>query len=121
MSNQNDEIERLKRLRDRQIRLRDPKAKDNAIQHKIAQRYKPQKLTLAAVIENIPGKWWGMFFGAIIGLIIAIAINVLVDFPSSWMEWIAYLFVLIGIVMGRLLGAAMDWADEDHDALVKRG
>ena len=121
MSSQNDEIERIKRLRERQIRLRDPRAKDHEIQHKIAQRYKPRKLTLASVIEDVPGKWWGMLFGAIIGLIIAITINVLVDFPSYWMEWIIYLLVLIGGVTGRFLGAAMDWTDEDHDALVKRG
>jgi hypothetical protein len=121
MSSQNDEVERLRRLRDRQISLRDPKAKDHAIQHKIAQRYKPKKLTLASVIEAIPGRWIGMFFGGLFGLIIAIAINVLVDFPAAWMEWIAYLLILVGVFLGRGLGAAMDWTDEDHDALVKRG
>ena len=120
MSNQ-DEIERLKRLRERQLRLRDPKAKDNAVQHKISQRYKPQKLTAASVIQDIPGKWLGMIFGALLGTILAVAINVLIDFEASWMEYVIYILIFFCAVIGRGLGAAMDWRDEDHDALVKRG
>jgi hypothetical protein len=120
MSNQ-DEIERIRRLRERQLKQRDPKAKDNAVQHRIAQRYKPKKLTAADVIRDIPGKWLGTIFGALFGIIVAVAINLLVDFPASWMEYVLYFLVLVCAVMGRGLGAAMDWRDEDHDALVKRG
>ena len=120
MSDQ-DEIERIKRLRERQLKLRDPKAKDNAVQHKIAQRYKPKKYTVADAIQDIPGKWLGTIFGALFGIIGAVAINILVEFEAFWMEYAMYFLVLVCAILGRGLGAAMDWTDEDHDALVKRG
>ncbi len=120
MSSQNDEIERIKRIRERQLQLRDPKAKDRQIQSRVASRYEKEKVTVNSVIRDIPGKWIGMFLGAIIGFILAIAINLLVDFPAAWMEYLVYFIVLVCVVMGRGLGAAMDWRDEDHEALVKR-
>ena len=115
-----DEIERLKRIRDRQIRARDPQAKDREIQHRIATRYKKPKLTVKSIIEDIPGKWQGTILGAILGIIIAIAINVLLDFEAAWMEYVVYLIIFICAAMGRALGAAMDWREEDHEKLVKR-
>lgn len=120
MGSNKDEMERLKRLRDRQLELRDPKAKDRAVQHQIAARHTKDKITVDSVIRDIPGAWIGMFLGGIVGLIIAVAVNVLLDFDASWMEYVVYLIVLVGVILGRGLGAAMDWRDEDHDALVKR-
>jgi uncharacterized membrane protein len=120
MSSHNDEIERIKRLRERQLKLRDPKAKDRQIQHKIASRYHKEKLTFRDVLRDIPGKWMGMILGAIVGIILAIALNLLVVSDIFWIEYVGYFIVLVCIVMGRALGAAMDWRDEDHDALVKR-
>ena len=119
MSDQ-EEIERLKRIRDRQIRLRDPQAKDHEIQHRIASRYEKPKLTLESIIKDIPGKWMGMIVGGILGIIIAVTLNVVLDFEVAWMEYALYLIVAICAAMGRALGAAMDWREEDHEALVKR-
>jgi hypothetical protein len=121
MSRQDDEIERLKRIRDRQIRLRDPKAKDRAAQHKIASRYKEEKITAGSVIRDIPGRWLGTIFGGIFGIVIAVAFHLLVQYDAFWIEYVGYFIVLVCLVLGRGLGAAMDWREEDHDALVKRG
>jgi hypothetical protein len=121
MSQDRDEIERLQRLRERQLQLRDPKAKDNEIQHRISKRYKKEKLTVGGVIRDLPGKWLGTIFGAIVGVIIAIAFNLLVESEAFWIEYVGYFIILICLVMGRGLGAAMDWRDQDHKALVKRG
>ena len=38
MSDRNDEVERLMRLREQQIRARDPKAKDRKVQSRVAAR-----------------------------------------------------------------------------------
>jgi hypothetical protein len=120
MNTHNDENERIKRIRDRQLSLRDPKAKDNAMQHRIASRYKAEKLTVESVLRDIPGRWIGTILGAIIGVIVAIAFNLLVESDAFWIEYVGYFLVLVCIVFGRGLGAAMDWREEDHDALVKR-
>jgi len=119
MSN-NDEIERLKRIRDRQIQLRDPQAKDREVQHLVASRYKKPKLTLEGIIKDIPGKWMGMIVGGILGIIIAVTLNVVLDLKVVWMEYALYLIVAICAAMGRALGAATDWREEDHEKLVKR-
>ena len=121
MSNQNDEIERLKRLRERQIRSRDPTAKDRQVQRKVSARYKKEKLTVGGIIRDIPGKWLGTILGAIVGLIMGIGIVLILKSEAFWMEYIPYFLVLVGAVMGRGLGAAMDWRDEDHEELVRRG
>ncbi len=116
----NDEIERLKRIRDRQIQLRDPQAKDREVQHRVASRYKKPELTVKSIIKDIPGKWMGTILGAIVGIIIAVALNLALDFEAAWMEYAIYLIVAICAAMGRALGAAMDWREEDHEKLVKR-
>ena len=115
-----DEIERLKRIRDRQIRLRDPQAKDREVQHRIASRYKKPKLTVKSILEDIPGKWMGTILGAILGTVVAVTLNLTLDFEVAWIEYALYLIVAICAAMGRALGAAMDWREEDHEALVKR-
>jgi hypothetical protein len=121
VSNDNDEVERLRRLRERQLRLRDPKAKDREIQHRISTRYRKEKLTLGGVIRDVPGKWLGTIFGAIFGVIIAIAFNLLIEYEAFWIEYVGYFIILVCLVMGRGLGAAMDWREEDHESLVQRG
>jgi hypothetical protein len=120
MGSHNDEIERIKRIRDRQLNLRDPKAKDDAMQHRIASRYKVEKLTVKGVLRDIPGRWMGTILGAIVGVVVAIAFNLLVESDAFWIEYVGYFLILVCIVLGRGLGAAMDWREEDHKALVKR-
>lgn len=120
MSNPQDEIERIRRIRERQLALRDPKAKDRAVHQYISSRYTKEKLTLSGVIRDIPGKWIGMFIGGAIGLIIAIALQLLLQTELTWIKYVGYILVFFGIAIGRGLGASMDWRDEDHDALVNR-
>ena len=120
MSSQNDEVERLRRLRERQIRLRDPKAKDRKVQHKVSARYKKEELTVEGVIRDIPGKWMGTILGAILGIILAVAFNLLVESEAFWIEYVGYFLVAVCAILGRGLGAAMDWRDGDHEALVNR-
>ena len=78
MCRQDDEVERLKRIRDRQIRLRDPKAKNRAVQHKIASAFKEEKITAGSVVRDIPGRWLGTIFGGIVGIVIAVGFHLLV-------------------------------------------
>jgi len=118
MSNR-DEIERIKRIRDRQIRARDPRAQQREIQQKIKARHREEAFSLQDFLRNIPAKWWGMIIGGIIGLVVAIVLSKAIETEASWMDYAWYLVVFAGIVLGRGVGASVDWSEEDHEKLVR--
>jgi hypothetical protein len=119
MSKQNDELERIQRIRDQQIRARDPRARDRKQQQKISARHREKTFSFQDLLRSIPAKWWGMLIGGIIGLVLAIMLNKAIETEASWMEYVGYVVVLAGIVLGRGVGAAMDWSEEDHKKLVR--
>jgi hypothetical protein len=119
MSNRNDEIERIQRIRERQIKARDPRAHYRKHQQKIRKQYKEETFSFQDLLKSIPTKWWGMIIGGMIGLIFAIVLNKAIETEASWMEYVWYVIVLFGIVLGRGVGAAVDWSEEDHKKLVR--
>jgi hypothetical protein len=119
MSQQNDEIERVRRIRDRQLQLRDPKARERKVQRKAAARYKPQKLSVAEAVQEIPGKWLGTIVGGLLGVVLGIVFDLLVASDDWWMRYVPYLIAFAGLALGRMLGAILDWQEDDHDALVR--
>ena len=119
MSNRKDEIERIQRIRDQQIRARDPRAHDRKRQQKVSARRSEKKFSFQDLLRSIPTKWWGMIIGGIIGLVFAIVLNKVVETEASWMEYVWYVIVLFGVAIGRGVGAAMDWSEEDHKKLVR--
>jgi len=119
MSQQNDEIERIQRIRDRQLQLRDPRAKERKFQRKAAASFKPQKLTLVGAIQEMPGKWLGMILGGLAGVLLGVLFDLLVAAGEWWMRYVPYVIAFAGLAIGRMLGAVLDWHEEDHDALVR--
>lgn len=119
MSDQNDEIERIRRIRDRQLQLRDPTTKGRKVQQVSAARYKPQKLTLAGAIREMPGKWLGTILGGLVGILLGVLFDLLVATDAWWMRYVAYVIAFAGFAVGRMLGAVLDWREKDHDALVR--
>lgn len=118
-----DEIERIRRIRDRQLAARDPRAEVRRVQKKMASRYTKKRITLLDVLENIPAKWWGMIIGALVGFALALVLDKVlhVRIPNAegfWVEYMWYTLVFFGIAMGRGLAMAMDWSDEDYDKMV---
>ncbi|MBN1640812.1 MAG: hypothetical protein JXA09_06230 [Anaerolineae bacterium] len=119
MSDQRDEIERIQRIRERQLRLRDPRARERAFQRRVAARHTAPRLTLGGMLRDLSGKWLGTIVGGLVGIVVAIAFHVLFRSEATWVSYASYAIVLCGIVLGRYLGAVLDWRDEDHDALVR--
>lgn len=118
MSDQN-EIERIKRIRERQLRTRDPKAYDRKIMKKVSTGHrKKSQLTFRDVLKDIPGGWWGMLFGAFFGIVVAVPVSTVME--VSWAEYLGIVIVFACIVIGRVLGAVLDWRKEDHSKLVRR-
>jgi hypothetical protein len=119
MSKRNDEIERIQRIRDQQVRARDPRAHHKKFQQKISARRREEKFSVEDLLKNIPAKWWGMIIGGIIGVIMAVVLSKAIETEASWVEYVWYVVVLVGIVLGRGVGAAVDWSEEDHKKLVR--
>jgi hypothetical protein len=111
MSRQQDEIERLKRLRERQLADRDPRAKERKLYQNVSSRRKSKPLTLKNILADLQAKWLWMFAGGIIGAIAALVTVQL--FQAKWAEYVGYAMIAFGVVVGRLLGAVRDWGDED--------
>jgi hypothetical protein len=125
MSSERDEIERIRRIRERQLRARDPLAREREWQQNIARRQQKGKITFWDVLANIPAKWWGMILGALVGFVLALVLDRvlhvrLVNVDAFWVEYMWYALIFFGIVMGRGLAMAIDWGEEDYDMLVRR-
>ena len=113
MGNPNDELERIKRIRDQQISQRDPRMRDKAFYGQISQRRRGRKLTFQSVIKDFQAKWLWMLLGGLIGAVVAVLFTWMIQ--AKWAEYIGYVIVFAGIVIGRLLGTVMDWRDDDWD------
>ena len=123
MSNRNDELERLKRLREQQIRARDPMAKERRTQARVtARRRKLKKRSnsfqymLKDMLGDMPYKFWGVIIGAVVGTIISIVLALVLD-DITVVAIVGLLVTLILIVVGFVLGHSFDWRAEVTDEL----
>jgi uncharacterized protein YacL len=117
MSSQNSEQERLKRIRDRQIQLRDPQKKVNDLQHSIARRRKKSvtRFSLRTMIEETPNKFLGFVLGLMIGVVVLIVVPDFVQPP--WGEVIGFGAIIFLAILGFMLGQAMDTRDSIKELL----
>ncbi len=111
MGRQNDEMERLKRLRERQLSDRDPRIRDQAFQNRMRSGRRGKAFSLSGLLKDFQAKLLWMVGGAIVGIVAAIAFVQMVQ--VEWAEYIAFLIVFAGAVIGRVLGSVVDWRDED--------
>jgi ElaB/YqjD/DUF883 family membrane-anchored ribosome-binding protein len=111
MSYKNNEAERLKRIRDRQINLRDPQTKQQRIQHGIASRRQKavRKFSTREVMREIPHKAKGTLIGAVVGILIMVVLPMFVE--SQWTDVIGIMSIVFLSVLGFLFGRALDARD----------
>lgn len=115
MSGSNDEVERFKRIRDNQIRARDPQKKVRKTQHHIATRYRRsrKKVTAKSVYSETPKKWIGMVAGLFLGFIVLILLPVFIESIHTDLYGIGAMFALalIGFAIGQAADAKADLED----------
>ena len=115
MSNQ--EQERLKRLRERQIADRDPLVKQRKSQQnysvKSKRMRKPFKFTGAW--KDFPHIFRTPFYGLIIGIVITIILPMV--WVSPYAFWVGVLATVLLIVFGLVLGNSLDLRDNIKDQL----
>lgn len=104
----NQEQERLKLLRERQLADRDPNVKQQQFQRLSAkrERTRDKSYSIGRMWGDIPHVWKGFFYGLLLGTL------VLLVFPFIWASHLIIPISLIVIVFlsifGALVGRAVD-------------
>lgn len=114
MNKQEDEIRRLQRIRDEQLQARDPTAKERTRQQRLVMKHgyrTRKKITVKSILKDFPAKWQYMAIGTLIGLLVALVINILIQ--AQWAQILGGVLIVFGLVAGRMMGALRDWGNED--------
>ena len=118
MPTNNDELERLKRLREQQIRTRyDPNEKKAKYEQISYQKRQGTKVTGRSVLKDIPDKVWWALAGGLIGLLFYFIITGLPGMPD-YGPLIGLGGIIFFTVIGWVLGAVRDsgkgdWGPKD--------
>ena len=108
MPTNNDEIERLKRLRDQQIKTRyDPNEKKAKFDQISMQRRQGTKVTGRSLLKDIPDKVWWALGGGLIGLVFLFIITRIPGMPA-YGPLIGLGGIVFFVVIGWILGSTRD-------------
>ena len=108
MSGNDQELERLKRLRERQLADRDPLVEQRQFQRSSAQRERrlaKKSYSFSQMWNDVPHAWRGFFYGVVLGTV------VLIILPLFWISpWAVpcsastiVVFAIIGVIIGRAI------------------
>jgi len=112
----NDEQERLKRLRERQLADRDPQVKQKQIQHTITHRERTERkkaYTLSMAWQTLPH----VYRSPIVFLLIGLGITIVLQFVwiSPWALLAGLLLTVFLVIFGAITGHALDLRDDLRD------
>lgn len=112
MSYGNQEQERLKLLRDRQLSDRDPLEKQRDFQRTSAQKERRARkpYSLAKMWSDIPHVWKGFFYGIVLGTVVFIVLPVF--WISPWALPCSASTIVIFAILGVIFGRAFDARDK---------
>jgi uncharacterized membrane protein YraQ (UPF0718 family) len=115
MSSQDQERERIRRIRERQIQVRDPRATYQKAQRAVARRgrRRQKRVTLWEMFTDIPQKWKGLIVGVLIGCFIAVVLPLL--WVSEWATLIGFATIPVFAIVGLAFGQAFELRDELRD------
>ena len=114
MSNQNKEIERLQRLRDRQLQARDPLKKERKKQGHITRQFKSRKgYTFGTASNDIGYKVKGALIGIFVAVLLWIILSIFIK--ESWVDLVGLFAVISFPLIGFILGSSFDWRDKLRD------
>jgi hypothetical protein len=114
-NNLDPEQERLIRLRERQLSTRDPGVKKKKFSGIMTERERRTKNTISIgrVWSVIPHVWRWAFYGLILGLLTMAVL------PTLWVSENSFLFsilaAVIWVVLGIMIGSAIDYRDRLRD------
>ncbi len=114
MSNEHEQ-ERLRRIRDRQIQLRDPKVKDRKVQKSVAKKHRSslESFSLTKIWTELPKIIRGTVIGMLAGLAILLVLPYI--FQGAWVDYAGFAAVFILAFLGMIFGQALDARDRLMD------
>jgi len=117
MSRNNQEVERLKRLRERQLSDRDPLVKQRQFQRSSAQRERKAKkpYSLGRMWNDIPHVWKGFFYGLVLGTLVLIILPLL--WLSPWAVPGSVAAIVVFTIFGASVGRAIDTRNNIKDLM----
>ena len=121
MSSEQQERERLRRLRDSQIADRDPYKIKRTVHKKVTRRrsqlYRNKPASLAGMWKELPHLVHGLIFGFGAGVLVFAILPLFIQ--NSYTNVIAWAALVVAPLFGVLVGASLDWRDEMRDLLKK--
>ena len=119
MSDQN-ELERLKKLRQSQLDARNPLTKEEKMQRQIAAKYKHTRSGQSFFRDSWKGLdkiWKGLIYGGFIGVVIMVILPFFVPGRTGIVLGLAAIPLMMAV--GALFGGSLDWRDSMRDYMKK--
>lgn len=117
MPGEDQELERLRRLRDRQLADRDPLVKQRQFQRMSAQRERKYRkpYSIGKMWKDIPHAWKGFFYGAVLGTLVLLVLPIF--WVSPWAIPCSAAAIVVFALFGVILGRAIDTRDNIKDLM----
>jgi len=117
MPGNDQELERLKRLRQSQLADRDPLVKQRQFQRTSAQREKRIKkpYSLGKMWKDIPHAWKNFFYGLSLGTAVLLVVPTL--WLSPWAIPCSAAAIVVFAIFGVILGRAIDARENIKDLM----
>lgn len=108
-----EELERIRRIRDAQIQARHPlRREEKHMRQRAARLQQGTPYTWRELKQDIKSRWIWMVGGALVGFAIGMLFMQLV---TEWWSWVgALICVLFGVAIGRTIGALIDRGHDDY-------
>jgi hypothetical protein len=119
MPERNDEVERFRRIRDQQLRARDPQKTERKIHHEIATRRRKSRepFSFRSMVSEVPKKWGGLILGGFLGFVVLVLLPNVIE--HRLVDVIGILVMMFLMLIGFATGQAAD-AKKDLEDLIKK-
>ncbi len=111
------EVERLKRIRDQQLRARDPLIKQRKLDHTIASKHRQARgrFSFGKMWSEIPHRWRDATLGALLGSAAMIIVPGLI--PGNWGLCLGVGALPFAAFLGFLIGRYEDSKEDVKDLI----
>lgn len=119
MINPESDVERFKRIRDRQLKARDPQTRERQIQHDISirQRKSRQSFSFRKMLTDVPRAWSGLILGVFLGLLASIILPLFIS--AAWVNLLGLGITFFLAILGLAVGHALEGKRELEDLIGK--
>ncbi len=108
-----EELERIRRIRDSQISARHPMRREaKHVQRRAAQLREGNPYTWKDVLQDIKARWVWMVGGGLVGLAIGLVFMQMIT--DWWAPFVTLILALFGMVAGRVIGMLIDRGHDDY-------